>query len=262
MRHLQTALAILYASAIYIFIFLPVAVLVLFSFQDGTLPVPPLHGLTLRWYGEIFADTKLMHALGNSLVVALVSSAVSCLLGFLAAYAFARYKLPGSGLQRALIVAPMTVSTLIIALGLLSVFSRLDVQLSLWTVGVGHVVINLPLCFAIIYASMGGHQVNIERAARDLGARDWQVMALVTAPMLMPSILAAFFLSVTFSWDEFIIAFLLSRFDVTLPVEIWSMLRSGLDPKTNAIGSVVFLISVAFLVVMELAVFRKSGKPS
>lgn len=262
MRHLQTALAILYASAIYIFIFLPVAVLVLFSFQDGTLPVPPLHGLTLRWYGEIFADTKLMHALGNSLIVALVSSAVSCLLGFLAAYAFARYKLPGSGLQRALIVAPMTVSTLIIALGLLSVFSRLDVQLSLWTVGVGHVVINLPLCFAIIYASMGGHQVNIERAARDLGARDWQVMALVTAPMLMPSILAAFFLSVTFSWDEFIIAFLLSRFDVTLPVEIWSMLRSGLDPKTNAIGSVVFLISVAFLIVMELAVFRKSGKSS
>lgn len=262
MRHLQTALAILYAGVIYVFIFLPVAVLVLFSFQDGTLPVPPLHGLTLRWYGEIFADAKLMHALGNSLIVALVSSAVSCLLGFLAAYAFARYKLPGSGLQRALIVAPMTVSTLIIALGLLSVFSRLDVQLSLWTVGVGHVVINLPLCFAIIYASMGGHQVNIERAARDLGARDWQVMALVTAPMLMPSILAAFFLSVTFSWDEFIIAFLLSRFDVTLPVEIWSMLRSGLDPKTNAIGSVVFLISVAFLIVMELAVFRKSGKSS
>lgn len=262
MRHLQTALAILYASAIYVFIFLPVAVLVLFSFQDGTLPVPPLHGLTLRWYGEIFADAKLMQALGNSLIVALASSAVSCLLGFLAAYAFARYTLPGSGLQRALIVAPMTVSTLIIALGLLSVFSRFDIQLSLWTVGVGHVVINLPLCFAIIYASMGGHQVNIERAARDLGARDWQVMALVTAPMLMPSILAAFFLSVTFSWDEFIIAFLLSRFDVTLPVEIWSMLRSGLDPKTNAIGSVVFLISVAFLIVMELAVFRKSGKSS
>lgn len=262
MRHLQTGLAILYASAIYVFIFLPVAVLVLFSFQDGTLPVPPLHGLTLRWYGEIFADAKLMQALFNSLIVALVSSAVSCLLGFLAAYAFARYTLPGSNLQRALIVAPMTVSTLIIALGLLSVFSRLDVQLSLWTVGIGHVVINLPLCFAIIYASMGGHQVNIERAARDLGARDWQVMALVTAPMLMPSILAAFFLSVTFSWDEFIIAFLLSRFDVTLPVEIWSMLRSGLDPKTNAIGSVVFLISVAFLIVMELAVFRKSGKSS
>jgi spermidine/putrescine transport system permease protein len=260
MRHLQTTLAILYAGAIYLFIFLPVGVLVLFSFQDGTLPVPPLNGLTLRWYGAIFSNGKLMTALGNSLLVAMISSTIACLLGFLAAYAFARYRLPASGLQRALIVAPMTVSTLIIGLGLLAVINITGIRLSLWTVGIGHVVINLPLCFAIIYASMGGHQVNIERAARDLGAKDWQVMLLVTAPMLMPSILAAFFLSVTFSWDEFIVAFLLSRFDVTLPVEIWSMLRSGLDPRTNAIGSVVFLISVAFLIVMELAVFRKSGK--
>lgn len=260
MRHLQTLLAALYAGLVYLFIFLPVVVLVLFSFQDGTLPVPPLNGLTLRWYGEIFSNGKLMAALGNSLVVALLSSAIACLLGFLAAYAFARYRLPASGFMRALLVAPMTVSTLIIGLGLLSVLNATGMRLSLVTVGIGHVVINLPLCFAIIYASMGEHQVNIERAARDLGAKDWQVMFLVTAPMLTPSILAAFFLSVTFSWDEFIVAFLLSRFDVTLPVEIWSMLRSGLDPKTNAIGSVVFLISVAFLFVMELAVFRKTGK--
>ena len=128
------------------------------------------------------------------------------------------------------------------------------------TVGIGHVVINLPLCFAIIYASMGDHHINIERAARDLGASDFNVMALVTAPMLMPSILASFFLSVTFSWDEFIIAFLLSRFDVTLPVEIWNMLRSGLNPKTNAIGSLVFLVSIAVLLVLELSLFRRTSK--
>ncbi|MFJ1311421.1 ABC transporter permease [Agrobacterium sp. P15N1-A] len=262
MRHLSTALAVLYAGLVYLFIFLPVVVLVLFSFQDGTLPVPPLNGLTLRWYEAILADGKLMAALGNSLVVASISSAVACLLGFLAAYAFARYTLPASGFLRGLIVAPMTVSTLIIGLGLLSMLNVTGMRLSLLTVGIGHVVINLPLCFAIIYASMGGHQVNIERAARDLGAKDWQVMLLVTAPMLLPSILAAFFLSVTFSWDEFIVAFLLSRFDVTLPVEIWSMLRSGLNPKTNAIGSVVFIISIALLVVMELIVFRKTGKAS
>jgi spermidine/putrescine transport system permease protein len=107
---------------------------------------------------------------------------------------------------------------------------------------------------------MGDHQKNIERAARDLGANNFQVMVLVTAPMLMPSILAAFFLSLTFSWDEFIISFLLSRFDVTLPVEIWSLLRSGLNPKTNAIGSLVFLISIIFLVVIELFIFRGRGK--
>ena len=154
----------------------------------------------------------------------------------------------------------MTVSYLIIALGLLTVINTLRIPLSLVTVGIGHVVINLPLCFAIIYASMGDHHINIERAARDLGASDFKVMALVTAPMLLPSILASFFLSVTFSWDEFIIAFLLSRFDVSLPVEIWNMLRSGLNPKTNAIGSLVFLVSIAVLLVLELSLFRRTSK--
>ncbi|MBD9557271.1 ABC transporter permease [Ensifer sp. ENS03] len=255
-----TVLSWTYLVLVYAFIFLPVAVLVLFSFQDGRLPVPPFNGFSLQWYEAVFADRKLMAALGNSMVVALVSSVISVLLGFLAAYALARYKLPGSALQRGLLIAPMTVSYLIIALGLLSLMNALHIPLSLMTVGIGHVVINLPLCFAIIYASMGDHHINIERAARDLGANDFKVMALVTAPMLMPSILAAFFLSVTFSWDEFIIAFLLSRFDVTLPVEIWSMLRSGLNPKTNAIGSLVFLASVAVLLILELSLFGRTKK--
>ena len=245
-----------YLIALFAFILLPVAVLVLFSFQDGTLPIPPFNGFTLKWYAEVFADDKLMAALRNSLVVAFGSSLVACVLGFFAAYALARYKLPGSAFQRVLLMAPMTVSYLIIALGLLVVFNWTGIRLSLWTVGIGHVVINLPLCFAIIYASMGDHQKNTERAALDLGANSFQVMALVTAPMLMPSILASFFLALTFSWDEFIISFLLSRFDVTLPVEIWSLLRSGLNPKTNAIGSLVFILSTAILIVLEMFIFR------
>ncbi|CAN7488957.1 ABC transporter permease [Rhizobium sp. LjRoot98] len=261
MRDMMTRIAsYAYAGLIYGFIFLPVAVLVLFSFQDGRLPVPPFNGFSLQWYEAVFADRKLMAALGNSFIVAIVSSLIACLLGFLAAYALARYKLPGSALQRGLLIAPMTVSYLIIALGLLTVLNTFGIRLSLWTVGIGHVVINLPLCFAIIYSSMGDHHINIERAARDLSASDIKVMVLVTAPMLMPSILAAFFLSVTFSWDEFIIAFLLSRFDVTLPVEIWSLLRSGLNPKTNAIGSLVFLVSVAVLAVLELTLFGRTKK--
>lgn len=256
-RHQYSALfSWTYFVAIYAFIFLPVAVLVLFSFQDGNLPIPPFNGVTFKWYAEVFTDKKLMSALGNSLTVALISSTVACVLGFCAAYGLARYRLPATALQRVLLTAPMTVSYLIISLGLLVVFNWVGIRLSLWTVGIGHVVINLPLCFAIIYASMGDHQVNIERAAQDLGANNFQIMTLITAPMLLPSILAAFFLSVTFSWDEFIIAFLLSRFDVTLPVEIWSLLRSGLNPKTNAIGSLVFLISTILLVVLELFVFR------
>ncbi|TGD41517.1 ABC transporter permease [Pseudotabrizicola sediminis] len=247
-----------YMAAAYAFIFLPVLVLVVFSFQDGRLPVPPFQGFTLRWYGSVLGNAKLMSALGNSLLVAVVSSSLALILGFLAAHALARVRLPGSVLLRGLLIAPMTVSYLIIALGLLTVFNQTGVRLSLWTAGIGHVVINLPLCFAITYAAMGDQQRSAERAARDLGASDWQVLVHVSAPMLAPALAAAFFLSVTFSWDEFIIAFLLTRFDVTLPVEIWSMLRSGLSPATNAVGALVFLVSTALVVVLELTLFRKA----
>ncbi|MDS9467855.1 ABC transporter permease [Paracoccus sp. MBLB3053] len=256
MRYLSWA----YMAVIYLFILLPVGALVLFSFQDGRLPVPPLKGVTLDWYAKVLADRDLMAALGNSFLVAIGSSAVALVLGFMAASGLSRVVLPGSVLMRGLLIAPMTVSYLIIGLGLLQVFNTVGVRPSLMATGIGHVVINLPLCFSIIYAAMGEHQRNAMRAARDLGAREWQVLALISAPMLAPALAAAFFLSVTFSWDEFIIAFLLTRFDVTLPVEIWSMLRSGLSPATNAIGSLVFLVSIAVIVTLELTLFRKARK--
>lgn len=251
------ALPWLYLALAFGFIYLPVVSLVLFSLKDGTLPLPPFEGPTLRWYGEVLADKRLMSALGHSAAVAAGSSAAACVLGFLAAYGLARHVLPWSVLVRGLLIAPMTVSYLIVALGLLIVFNAAGLGLSLWAAGIGHVVINLPLCFAIIYASMGAQQQNAERAARDLGADEVRVILLVTVPMLAPAILAAFFLSMTLSWDEFIIAFLLTRFEVTLPVEIWSLLRSGLSSKTNAIGSLVFLVSAAIVLALELFIFGR-----
>ena len=252
-----TILSVVYASLLYGFIFLPVVVLVLFSFQDGRLPIPPLNGLSLRWYRELFSDPRPMSALLNSVIVGVVSSLLATLMGFLSAYGLARFRLPASGLQRGLITAPLTVSSLVIGLGLLVTFNATGFPKSLTAAGIGHVVINLPLCFAIIYSQMGAHQMNIERAARDLGARDWQVLVLITAPLLWPAIFASLFLSLTFSWDEFIISFLLTRFDVTLPIEIWSMLRSGLSPKTNAAGSVVFAISILFVLAVDILVLRR-----
>ncbi|MCW2308423.1 ABC transporter permease [Rhodobium gokarnense] len=256
----RTAASSVYAILVYGFIFLPVVVLVLFSFQDGRFPIPPFEGFSLRWYEAVLADSRLMEALANSIVVAVGSSLVTVLLGFLSAYGLARFALPAKGVQRALLTAPLTVSYLIIGMGLLITFNFIGFPKSLLAAGIGHVVINLPLCFAIIYSQMGDHQANIEKAARDLGASEWQVITLVTAPMLWPALFAAFFLSMTFSWDEFIISFLLTRFDVTLPVEIWSLLRSGLNPKTNAVGSLVFGISAVLVVVLELVVLRKGRR--
>jgi spermidine/putrescine transport system permease protein len=250
-------LSSLYAAAIYGFIFLPVGVLVLYSFQASLFPIPPFNGPSLRWYAAVLNDTRLMHGLQNSLLVALISSALATLLGFLAAWGFARFFLPASGILRGLITIPLSVSYLIIGMGLLVFFNKIGMPKSLWAAGIGHVVINLPLCFAIIYSQMGEHQANIERAARDLGASDIKVLWFVTAPMMWPALFASFFLSMTFSWDEFVISFLLTRFDTTLPVEIWNLLRAGLNPKTNAIGSLVFGISILFAILFELVAFRK-----
>lgn len=258
MRSAIRLATIIYAVLIYGFIFLPVVTLVLFSFQATSFPIPPFSGPSLRWYQAVLGDARLTSALFNSLLVAVISSAVATLLGFLAAWGFARFRLPASALMRGLITLPLTVSYLIIGMGLLVLFNSIGFPKSLSAAGIGHVVINLPLCFAILYSQMGEHQANIERAARDLGAKEWQVLTLVTAPMLWPALFASFFLSMTFSWDEFVISFLLTRFDTTLPVEIWNLLRSGLNPKTNAVGSLVFLVSIAFVLLFEFVFFRKS----
>lgn len=257
MRAALRYLIVLYAVGIYAFIFLPVIVLTLFSLQSTSFPIPPFTGPSLRWYAAALSDTRLVAALGNSVLVAVVSSFVAVVLGFLAAWGFARFHLPGSAWLRALVTMPLTVSYLIIGMGLLILFNRMGVPKSLMAAGIGHVVINLPLCFAIIYSQMGEHQINLERAARDLGASEWKVLTLVAAPVMTPAIFASFFLSMTFSWDEFVISFLLTRFDTTLPVEIWNLLRAGLNPKTNAVGSLVFAVSIAMAFALEFILFRK-----
>ncbi|MBC8129450.1 MAG: ABC transporter permease [Rhizobiaceae bacterium] len=256
-------LAASYGGAIYVFIFLPVAVLVLFSFQSGRFPIPPFNGPSLKWYSAIVSDGRLVEAVANSLVVAVLSSALSVVLGFLAAYGLARHAPKGGRWMSGLLMAPLTVSTLIIGMGLLIAFNAIGVPKSLLATGIGHVVLNMPLCFAIVFSQLTDDQANIERSARDLGAREWQVLLLITAPMVWPAIFASFFLAMTFSWDEFVIAFLLTRFDVTLPVEIWNLLRSGLNPKTNAVGSIVFAVSASLVLFLEVAVFgRRKARPS
>lgn len=250
-------LAVIYAALVYGFIFLPVAVLILFSFQATSFPIPPFTGPSLRWYGAVLSDGRLTSGLVNSVFVALLSSAASVLLGFLSAWGLARFRLPGEAWLRGLVTIPLTVSYLIIGMGLLVMFNAIGVPKSLWAAGIGHVVINLPLCFAILYSQMGDHQMTIERAARDLGAAEWQVLLLITAPMLWPALFAAFFLSMTFSWDEFVISWLLTRFDTTLPVEIWNLMRSGLNPKTNAVGALVFGVSILLAILFELVALRR-----
>ena len=255
MRLLRNLPSYVYLVLALSFIYLPVVVLVLFSFQDGVLPVFPFTGPSLQWYEKMLANQRLVESLMNSVVVAILSSIVTTFLGFLAAYGMARRKPRFAGGIRFVLMAPLTVSYLIIAMGMLITLNLIGIPKSLFAVGLGHVVINLPLCFAIIYSQFGDHLRNIDWAARDLGASDAQTLLRVIAPIMKPSLLASFCLSATLSWDEFIIAFLLSRFDVTLPVIIFEMLRAGLTPEVNAAGTMVFAISMLTIGVSAIFVF-------
>ena len=250
-----------YLALGYTFIFLPVFVLVLFSFTSRDVPMPPFEGPSLEWYRRIFGNERMVHALVNSVTLAGGSSLVATVLGFLGAYGIARHPTRWEGLMRYLIMAPITVSYLIVGMGLLVTFHVMGVPKSLWAVGAGHVVINLPLCFSIILAGLGEHQRNLERAAHDLGASEIQALLRITVPVTLPSILAAYCLSFTLSWDEFIIAFLLTRFEVTLPVLLFELLRAGSSPELNAAGSVVFCISMSVvLVAVALTLGRRSSR--
>ena len=246
-----------YLALCYAFIVLPVFVLLLFSFQAGDLPVPPIKGLSLRWYQAAFNDGRLVGGFLNSLLVSGLSSALSVLIGFLAAYGIARYEFPFKRAIQAVIILPLAVSYLLIGMGLLVSSSSLGFSPALWIVIIGHVVINMPLAFAICLAQFGEHQRRIEYAARDLGASTWRVLFSITAPMIAPALIAAFCLCFTLSWDETLIALLNTRFEVTLPVVILSLLRGGINPETNAAGSFIFLCSILLMVVVELTLLRR-----
>lgn len=248
-----------YLAAMLGFIYLPVVILVLFSFQHGMLPVPPFEGPSLEWYERAFSNDRLMAALVNSVIVALGSSFAATVLGFLAAYGMARRPPRFAGSVRFFLMAPITVSYLIIGLGLLVVFNLAGISKSLLAVAIGHTIINLPLCFAIVYSQFGDHHRNMDQAAHDLGAGDLQVIWRIAIPIMKPALFASFCLAATLSWDEFIIALLLSRFEVTLPVMIFELLRAGLTPEVNAAGTIVFAISMSTVAIAAVAMLLWRG---
>lgn len=258
MRRVALTLAVL--IPMLVFIYLPVLTLVLFSLHDGRVPVPPFQGPTLEWYGRVLANPRITSATLASVGVAALSAAISVALAMLAGWGLARHKVPGRKWVEAAILMPLTVSYLVVGLGLMVSYSGM-IPKSLPLVIIGHVVLNLPLAFAILYVQFDRDQARLEMAARDLGATEAQVFWRVTVPSLKVALIAAFALCFTFSWDEFIVAFLLSGFDPTLPVVIWGLLRTGLDPQTNAAGTLVFLVSVAFALIVELFLLRRRNGP-
>jgi spermidine/putrescine transport system permease protein len=245
----RSRLLALYAAFVFAFIYLPVVVLVLYSFnRDGVGGFPPRH-FTLGWYTELFADSSIWNSVLNSLIVAAASVALSLGLGLLAALALDRADFPGKSLFRRLVLLPLILPGIITGLSLLmfAVFSGL--HLSLATVFLGHATALISVATTELFAGLQKLDRAQEEASLDLGATPWQTFWRITLPNLKLSLIAAGLLIFTLSMDEIAVTFFLIGRDNTLPLEIWARLRRGITPEINAISTLIFVSSVALLVI-------------
>ena len=241
-----------YLVAAYIFLFMPLVVLVLFSLQANRFPGLPLRGWTLDWYRELFREGDLIEALGNSLIVSPAAATAGTIIGFLAAYAMNRFDFPGKSVLLGIIALPILIPPLILGVAFLGLLARVHLNGTLFSVFLAHTVLVTAPAMAIIQLRLAQMPNDLEEAAWDLGASELTTLRRVVLPFALPGIVGGWLLAFTFSFDEFMIAWFVSGFDQTLPVAIYSVLVASIDPTLNAIGAIVFCISATVLLCLEV----------
>lgn len=252
---------LIYAVIYLTFIYLPVLLLPLFSFNDSLYVTFPLKGFTLKWYQQMAANDGLIEAFTNSVKIAATVSVVSTILGVLAAKAVTRYYLPGRGPVVGAIMLPLVIPEIIMGIALLILANQVGMPLSLLTIGIGHMLLCVPFSMLVLISRMEGFDRSMEEASQDLGESAWMTFWRVTLPLILPGVVASLLLTFTISFDEFVLAFFLAGTDVTLPVFIWSQLRfPDKLPGTLALGACILMVSFAVVTFAEWS--RRRGVQS
>jgi spermidine/putrescine transport system permease protein len=251
----------LHASAVFAFLYLPIAVLILYSFNGQGVGGFPPHHLTLDWYRILFSDGAIWDAVLNSLQVALAAMAISLALGIPAAIALDRVQFPGKALFRRLVLLPLILPGIITGLSLSMLFKLIDKHLDLWTIILGHGTALISVAATEVFAGLQKLDRTQEEASLDLGANYWQTFWRVTLPNLKLPIIGAALLIFTLSMDEIAVSFLLLGRDNTLPLEIWGRLRRGITPEINAVSTIIFLFSLLTIVFWYRLRLRSQGTP-
>jgi spermidine/putrescine transport system permease protein len=261
-RRVLPALSSGFAGAAYAFLYLPIVVLVVYSFnRDGVGGFPPRHW-TLAWYRILFADDAMWSAVANSAVVALTTVVLSMLIGFPAAYALDRYHFPGKAALQRLVLLPLIVPGVITGISLLLLTVSSGLHLSLTTVILGHATALTAVATTEILAGLAKLDRSLEEASADLGASRWQTLVRIVLPGLRTSLIGTALLVFTLSMDEIAVTFFLIGRENTLPLEIWSRLRRGATPEMNAIATLIFLFSVATIVLSQWLSHREEPSHS
>lgn len=234
--------------AVYVFLYLPIATLVAYSFNDSKM-VTLWSGFTLHWYGDVFRDRDLMEALGLSLRIAFSSASTSVVLGTMAAFALVRFqRFRGKAMLQSMVNAPLVMPDVIVGLSLLLLLVALQRALGVpergaMTIWLGHTVLGMAYATVVVQSRLQEMNRSLEEAALDLGARPWKVFTAITLPLITQALVSAWLLTFTVSLDDVVIsAFLSGPGSNTLPIVIFSRAKLGLNPSVNVIASLTVLL--------------------
>jgi spermidine/putrescine transport system permease protein len=233
--------------AVYAFLYVPLTIVVIFSFNDSRLNAEWV-GFTLNWYHVLFRDEEMLRAAANSLFIAVTASAVATVLGTMAGIAMHRYK---PKLLPFMVLTPVAMPEILLGVSLLIFFVQvLNLSLGLISVIVAHITFCIGFVAIIVRARLAGMDDSIFEAARDLGATPWQTFRRVTLPLIMPGVIAGALMAFTLSIDDFVITFFTAGAGtVTLPLQIYSMIKIAVTPEVNAVSTLLMLLTLALIII-------------
>lgn len=234
------------------FLYLPIALLVAFSFNNSKLNIR-WEGFTTRWYGELFQNKVLITAFHNSLVVAIATTILSVALGTIGGWLLYRYRFPGRKLLDLLVFIPMAMPEVLMGMSLLILFVNMNLQLGFVTLVIAHTTFCFPFVLVGITARLQGMDPSLEEAAMDLGATPAKAFLKVIVPYLLPAIIAGGLMAFTLSFDEYIVTlFTTGAESQTLPLKIYGMAKIGLNPQLNALSAIFVITTVVLVVCSEI----------
>src|SRR5512147_1426197 len=233
------------ALAVYAFLYLPLLIVIAYSFNDSRLNAE-WAGFTWHWYDVLLHDEDMLLAAANSLFIALVSSCAATLLGTMAGMAMQRY---GMRVLTFMVLTPVAMPEILLGVSLLLFFIQvLNLTLGMLSIILAHITFSIGFVAIIVRARLAGMDESIFEAARDLGASPWQTFRRITLPLILPSIVAGFLMSFTLSIDDFVITFFVAGVGVTtLPLQIYSMIKVAVTPEVNAVSTLLMLLTLSLI---------------
>lgn len=248
----------LFIALVLFFLFLPIFILVAFSFNASKLNVV-FTGFTFEWYGKLFQNADLLDAFKNTIFVAVVSTAVSTILGTISAVGLKKFRFFGSRLVSRLIYIPIVIPEIVLGIALLSVFSLFRAELGLWSVLLAHITFSTPFVITSVRSTLFALPVSVEEAAEDLGASRWKTFFYVTLPLLKPGIISGAILAFTLSLDDVVVSyFTAGPATNTLPLYIYSIIKTGITPDVNALTSLMLLFTILAFVLLAHIKHKKN----